>query len=57
MASARQWFLEGASIDDVMTMLADRRRFELPADDHPLCGDRNLLRASRAKHGGKPDQR
>jgi hypothetical protein len=31
VASARQWFLDGAPIDDVITMLADRRRFELPA--------------------------
>jgi hypothetical protein len=31
IASARQWFLVGAPIDDVITMLIDRRRFELPA--------------------------
>ncbi len=31
VASARQWFLEGAPIDDVITMLSDRRRFELPS--------------------------
>jgi hypothetical protein len=31
VASARQWFLDGAPMDDVITMLADRRRFELPA--------------------------
>ena len=31
VASARQWFLEGAPIDDVITMLEDRRRFELAA--------------------------
>ena len=31
MASARQWFLEDAPIDDVITMLSERRRFELPA--------------------------
>lgn len=31
VASARQWFLEGAPIDDVITMLEDRRGFELPA--------------------------
>jgi len=37
MASARQWFLEGAPIDDVITMLNDRRRFELPA---ALCAAR-----------------
>ena len=29
MASARQWFLEGAPIDDVIRMLLDRRRLEL----------------------------
>jgi hypothetical protein len=37
VASARQWFLDGAPIDDVITMLADRRRFELPA---ALCSAR-----------------
>jgi hypothetical protein len=37
VASARQWFLDGAPIDDVITMLADRRRFELPA---VLCSAR-----------------
>ncbi len=31
VASARQWFLEGAPIDDVITVLEERRRFELPA--------------------------
>jgi len=31
VASARQWFLEGAPIDNVITMLESRRRFELPA--------------------------
>jgi hypothetical protein len=31
VASARQWFLEGVPIDDVITMLHERRRFELPA--------------------------
>jgi hypothetical protein len=31
VASARQWFLEGAPTDDVITMLEDRRRLELPA--------------------------
>jgi len=30
MASARQWFLEGVPIDDVITMLHERRRFDLP---------------------------
>ncbi len=37
IASARQWFLMGAPIDDVITMLIDRRRFELPA---ALCSAR-----------------
>jgi hypothetical protein len=37
VASARQWCLDGAPIDDVITMLADRRRFELPA---ALCSAR-----------------
>jgi hypothetical protein len=37
MASARQCFLEGAPIDDVITMLDERRRFELPA---ALCAAR-----------------
>ena len=37
VASARQWFLEGAPFDDVITMLSERRRFELPAS---LCSAR-----------------
>jgi hypothetical protein len=37
VASARQWFLEGAPIDDVITVLEDRRRFDLPA---ALCSAR-----------------
>jgi hypothetical protein len=37
VASARQWFMDGAPIDDVITMLADRRRFELPP---ALCSAR-----------------
>jgi hypothetical protein len=37
MASARPWFLEGAHVDDVITMLSDRRRFELPT---ALCSAR-----------------
>ncbi|HEX4022252.1 MAG TPA: RepB family DNA primase [Acidobacteriaceae bacterium] len=37
IASARQWFLEGAPIDDVITMLSERRRFELPT---ALCSAR-----------------
>jgi hypothetical protein len=37
IASARLWFLEGAAIDDVITMLVVRRRFELP---DALCSTR-----------------
>jgi hypothetical protein len=37
MASARLWLLEGAPIDDVITMLEVRRRFEIPA---ALCSAR-----------------
>ena len=37
MASARLWLLEGAPIDDVITMLEVRRRFEIPV---ALCYDR-----------------
>jgi hypothetical protein len=31
VASAHLWFIEGIGIDDVITMLESRRRFELPA--------------------------
>lgn len=37
VASARQWLLEDAPIDDVITMLSERRRLELPA---ALCSAR-----------------
>ncbi|MBW4039104.1 MAG: hypothetical protein HIU91_09560 [Acidobacteria bacterium] len=37
VASARQWLLEGAPIDDVITILESRRRFEIPA---ALCSAR-----------------
>jgi hypothetical protein len=37
LASARQWFLEGAPMEDVITMLESLRRFELPA---ALCSAR-----------------
>jgi hypothetical protein len=37
VASARLWLIEGIRIDDVMTMLESRRRFELPA---ALCSAR-----------------
>ena len=47
VASARQWFLEGAPIDDVITVLEDRRRFELPA---ALCSARAREIAATAQH-------
>jgi hypothetical protein len=37
LASARLWLIEGAPIDDVVTMLVVRRRFEIPA---ALCSAR-----------------
>ncbi|MEI9979067.1 MAG: RepB family DNA primase [Edaphobacter sp.] len=37
VASARLWFIEGITIDDVITTLESRRRFELPA---ALCSAR-----------------
>jgi hypothetical protein len=37
MASARLWLLEGAPIDDVITMLTVRRKFEIPT---ALCSAR-----------------
>lgn len=37
VASARLWFIEGSSFDDVITMLESRRRFELSA---ALCSAR-----------------
>ncbi len=37
VASARLWLIEGICIDDVITMLESRRRFELPAS---LCSAR-----------------
>ena len=37
MASARLWLIEGILIDDVITMLESRRRFEVPA---ALCSAR-----------------
>jgi len=37
VASARLWLIEGIAIDDVITMLESRRRFELPA---ALCSAR-----------------
>ena len=38
VASARQWLIEGVPIDDVITMLQERRRFDLPA---ALCSARS----------------
>ena len=46
MASARQWFLEGAPVDDVITMLCDRRCLELPI---ALCSARAREIATTAK--------
>jgi hypothetical protein len=37
VASAHLWFIEGICLDDVITMLESRRRFELPA---ALCSTR-----------------
>jgi hypothetical protein len=37
VASARQWLLGGTPIDDIITLLEERRRFELPA---ALCSAR-----------------
>ena len=37
IASARLWLIEGVGIDDVITMLESRRRFEIPA---ALCSAR-----------------
>ncbi len=37
VASARLWLLEGTPIDDVITMLEVRRRFDIPS---PLCSAR-----------------
>ncbi len=37
VASARLWFIEGIAIDDVITTLESRRRFEIPA---ALCSAR-----------------
>ena len=46
VASARQWLLENVPIDDVITMLYDRRCFELPA---ALCSARAREIASTAQ--------
>jgi hypothetical protein len=46
IASARLWMLEGAPVDDVITMLEVRRRFEIPAT---LCFVRAQEIASTAQ--------
>jgi hypothetical protein len=48
MASARLWLLEGAPIDDVITMLEVRRNFELPT---ALCSARAREIAQTAQRG------
>jgi hypothetical protein len=47
VASARLWLIEGIRIDDVITMLESRRRFELPA---ALCAARAREIATTAQH-------
>jgi len=46
VASTRLWLIEGIRIDDVITMLESRRRFELPAS---LCSARAREIASTAQ--------
>jgi hypothetical protein len=46
MASARLWLLEGAPINDVITMLETRREFEVPA---ALCSARSREIATTAQ--------
>jgi hypothetical protein len=46
VASARLWLIEGVPMDDVMTMLQSRRRFEIPA---ALCSARALEIATTAQ--------
>jgi hypothetical protein len=46
VASARLWFIEGVGIDDVITMLEARRRFEIPS---ALCFARAREIATTAK--------
>ena len=47
VASARLWLVEGIRIDDVITKLESRRRFELPA---ALCSARAREIATTAQH-------
>jgi len=46
VASARQWLLQGAPIDDVITMLQERRCFDFPA---ALCSARSREIATTAQ--------
>jgi len=46
VASARQWVLEGAPIDDVIAMLSERHRFELSSE---LCSARAREIAATAR--------
>jgi hypothetical protein len=46
VASARQWLIEGTPIDDVITMLHERRRFDLPA---AFCSARSREIAATAQ--------
>ena len=46
VASARQWLIEGIPIDDVITMLHERRCFDLPA---ALCSARSREIAATAQ--------
>jgi hypothetical protein len=46
VASARLWLIEGIRMDDVITMLESRRRFEIP---FALCSDRAREIADTAK--------
>jgi RepB DNA-primase from phage plasmid len=47
VASARLWLIEGLRMDDVITMLESRRRFEIPA---ALCSARARDRYDGATH-------
>ena len=52
VASARLWLLDGIRIDDVITMLESRRRFEIPA---ALCSARAREIAATARRMISPD--
>jgi hypothetical protein len=47
VASARLWFLEGEGIEDVVTMLEVRRRFEIPSSICPSRAREIALAAQR----------